>query len=318
MIGVAGLSTRAWLHVLAHPGFNLQMAYAGIAVLLIATAGCVLTSVHVPDAGTLALGFGAIAVVTLPVALFLQEKKKFYLCESLLTIVWAFFFTLMLGYPVTVAARLGMNIPLQDLRFEQWDRWLGIDVLSIQAWSFTHWLGEAVNTSYLMLFPFMQIAVLLPIFMGKLKCAQRFVAANLVAFSIGLPIFALLPGVAPWFIEHYTNAPGAELCKQVVLLAIRQPGPYLYRYPAGAICLPSFHAIWAILSVQALWGFRYLRIPAFLFGTVIVFSTVTTGNHYVVDVIAGIVIALASMWIADRASRSFAEHQAPSIRFWRA
>jgi PAP2 superfamily len=316
VVSVATPSTRAWLQAFTHPGFNLQMVYAGIAVLFIATAGCSLVGVHVADAGTLALGIGAIAVVTLLAALFLHEKKKFYLRDSLTTIVWALFFTLTLGYPVTVAARLGMNIPLQDLRFEQWDHWFGIRVLDIQAWASTHWLGMIANKSYVLLFHFMQIAILLPILVGKLKSAQRFVISNLVAFAIGLPLFALLPAVAPWFAMQYTNTPGAALCKEVVLLAIRRPGVYLYQYPTGAIGLPSFHAIWAILSVQALWEVRILRIPAFLFATSIVISTVTTGNHYVADVIAGIALAGVAMFIAERISRSFPEYQAPAFFLW--
>ncbi len=300
------------------PGFNLQIAYAGIAVLLIGFVGCLLTSVRVSDVGSLALGLGVIAVVVLPLILNFHEKGKFYARDSLSTIVWAFFFTLMLGFPVTVAARVGASIPLQDLRFEQWDRWIGIHVPDIAAWASNHILGKIANRSYLMLFPFMQIAILLPIFTGRLKYSQRFLVANLVALAIGLPIFACLPGIDPWYADHFQAIPDEAMCKAFILLAIRRPGPYLYQYPAGAVCFPSFHVIWAMLSVQALWGLRLLRIPAVLFATVIVLSTITTGNHYVVDVLAGIVLACGAMFIAYRISRSYPEHQAPSLRFWKA
>jgi len=306
------------VHAFLHPGFNLQVAYAGLGLLLVVLVGCPLTSIRVADAGTLALALGAILVVTLPVVLFLHEKKVFYLRDSLLTILSAFLFTLMLGFPVTVAARLGMNIPLQDLSFEQWDGWLGIHVPDIQAWASKHWLGRMANDSYMMLFPFMRIAVLLPILTGRLKEAQRFVIANLVAFAIGLPIFALMPGVDPWYADHFMAVPDDAMCKAFVFLAIRHPGPYLYQYPAGAICLPSFHVIWAMLSVYAFWGFRLLRIPAALFGFVVICSTVTTGNHYVVDVIAGMAVAAVAMFAAQRLSCTFVEHPAPSLHFWKA
>jgi membrane-associated phospholipid phosphatase len=275
-------------------------------------------SISIANPGTLAIGLGAIAVLTLPVVLYLHEKKKYYVRDSLLTVFWAFFFTLMLGYPVTLAARLGVNIPLQDLRFEQWDSWLGIHVSDIHAWALTHWFGMFEEKCYLQLFTFMQIAILLPIFTGRLKSAQSFIVSNLVAFAIGLPFFALLPGIDPWYAGHFMAVPDAEMCKSFVLLAIRQPGPYLYQYPAGAICFPSFHVIWAMLSVQAFWGFRWLRVPACLFATLIVVSTITTGNHYFVDVIAGILVAAVAMLIADRISGSFIEHRAPSLWFRRA
>lgn len=309
---------RLKARALVHPGFNLQMAYAGAGLLLIAFIGCPLMSIRVANPGTLAIGLGAIAVLTLPVVLYLHEKKKYYLRDSLLTVFWAFFFTLMLGFPVTLAARLGMNIPLQDLRFEQWDSWLGIHVSDIHAWALKHWFGMFAEKCYLQLFTFMQVAILLPIFTGKLKSAQSFIVANLVAFAIGLPFFALLPGIDPWYADHFMAVPDAAMCKSFVLLAIRQPGPYLYQYPAGAICFPSFHVIWAILCVYALWSYRYLRLPACVFGTLIVLSTVTTGNHYVVDVFGGIAVALAAILITRCMRGSIAEHQPPDLRFWKA
>lgn len=313
MISVAP-SALSKLQAFIHPSFNVKMAYACGAALLIAVIGCPLTSVYVTKPGILALGFGAIAIVALPVVLYLHEQKKYYMRDSLLVLLWAFYLTLMLGFPVTVAARLGMNIPLQDLRFAQWDRWLGIHVPDIQAWAFTGWQGDFLTNCYLLLIPFMQVAIVLPILTGKLKDAQRFIVANLIAFAIGLPIFAVLPGINPWYGDHFVAVPGDALCKTFVLLAIRRPGPYLYQYPAGAICFPSFHVIWAMLSVQALWGLRLLRVPAAIFAAVIIISTVTTGNHYVVDVLGGMVVAVVAMMIAQRISSSFVEHRAPSLR----
>jgi hypothetical protein len=301
------------LRALMRPGFNLAMAYIAATILAIPFTCFPLMSIQVAEPRSIALGFVILAVLAFPILAYLHESKKQYLRDSFLALIWVVYFTLTLGFPVTAAARMGMRIPLQDLRFQQWDSWMGVRTLDIQAWASTHWLGMIANQSYLLLFHFMQFAIVLPILVGKLRSTHRFVVANLVAFAIGLPLFALLPAVAPWYATQYTNTPGAALCKEVVLLAIRRPGPYIYQYPAGAIGLPSFHAIWAILSVQALWEVRILRIPAFLFATSIVISTVTTGNHYVVDVIAGIALAGVAMFIAERICGSFPEYQAPAL-----
>jgi multisubunit Na+/H+ antiporter MnhE subunit len=109
------------------------MAYAGAAILVVSILGCWLTSTQVSGAGNFALGLIFALVAVLPVLLYLQEKGKLYLRDSLLTILWALFFTFMLGFPVTVAARLGMGIGLQDLRFAQWDGWLGVHVPDLAA-----------------------------------------------------------------------------------------------------------------------------------------------------------------------------------------
>ena len=114
-----------------------------------------------------------------PLLLYLEErglrrKWQLYVRDSLLTILWALFFTLMLGYPVTVAARLGMGIGLQDAHFIQWDGWLGVNQLPsrrgppIIGWEFA---GEQ---TYNLLFPYMRLAILLPVFAGKIKYAQKF------------------------------------------------------------------------------------------------------------------------------------------------
>ena len=295
------------LQALIRPPFNLQMAYASAAILVVSILGCRLTSTQVPDAGNTALGLALLLVAVLPVLFYLQEKGKLYLRDSLLTILWALFFTVMLGFPVTVAARLGMGIELQDLRFAQWDGWLGVHVPGIAAWASTHWLGILANKSYNMLFPLMQIAILLPILTGKLKYAQSFLTTNLVAFAIGLPVFALLPGIDPWYGDHFVARPDLAACQSFVLLAIRRPGPYMYQYPAGAVFFPSFHVIWAILCVHVLWGFRFLRIPVSLFSALIVFSTLTTGNHYLCDVLAGFVLAVVTIVITERLSRRLAQ-----------
>lgn len=290
------------------------MGYACGVLLLIAVVGSPLTSVYISEPGIWGLGVGAIAVSVLPLVLYLHENKCLYLRDSFLAILWVLFFTIMLGFPVTVAARIGASIPLRDPLLEHWDRLLGVYVPAVEMWASRHWLGNIVNASYPLLFSLMKIAVLLPILAGKLRCTQRFVIANLLALLIGLPIFAAFPAVGPWYISHLPSRIDQSMAETMVLL-VRQPGPYLYQYPAGVICFPSFHVIWAMLSVQALWGIRILRIPATIFAAVIIVSTITTGNHYVVDVLAGIAVAVVAMFAAQRISRSFVEHPAPSFRF---
>jgi membrane-associated phospholipid phosphatase len=78
----------------------------------------------------------------------------------------------------------------------------------------------------------------------------------------------------------------------------------LYTLPPDVlICFPSFHVIWAILFAQALWGFRYLRIPVALLAGLIIMSTLTTGWHYFVDVLAGILLASFAVLTAKMLNR---------------
>jgi len=269
------------------------MAYASIAILIFSIAGCKLTSVRVPDATAMAIGTVVVLAGVLPLPLYLQEKGKLYWRDSVLTIFWALFLYGILHYPVPVAARLGMSIGLQDSLFAHLDQSIGVSVPGITAWASNHWLGRLSNWSYPLLGKMLAVAILLPIAAGKLRSTQQFLTANLLAFAVGLPLFALLPAVGPWYGLHLAPGPGQAECEAALLL-LRKPGPYVFE-PAGVICFPSFHVIWAILFGQALWGLRLLRIPVAVLSGLIIFSTVTTGWHYFVDVLGGIVVAAVAI-----------------------
>jgi membrane-associated phospholipid phosphatase len=82
----------------------------------------------------------------------------------------------------------------------------------------------------------------------------------------------------------------------------------------GLICFPSFHTILALLAATALWPVRYVRWPSALLAALIVMSTVTTGWHYVTDVVGGFVVTALSLAVARGYLRL---ERAPSWAFWR-
>jgi hypothetical protein len=278
------------------PSFHLQMLYAGVLVLALTAIGCKLTAITVPQAGPLLTVLGVFIAVLPPFVLYLKEKGKSRWSDAGLTFFWACFFNVILFYPVAVAARIGARNSLQDSRLIQIDHFLRINVLTVQAWAATDWLGLVVNKSYPVLFPLMKISVLLPVLTGRLKYAQEFLTSNLIAFALGLPLFALFPAIGPWYGFHLEPRADEAAC-QTALLLLRSPGPLVFSPPAGVICFPSFHVVWAILCVRALWGFRWLRLPVAVFSGMIIFSTLTTGVHYFCDVLAGVMVAAISILV---------------------
>ena len=71
----------------------------------------------------------------------------------------------------------------------------------------------------------------------------------------------------------------------------------------GIVCLPSFHAIWAVLSAVTLWSVKPLRIPSSILAVLIIASTVTSGGHYACDTVAGILLAGAAVLCANAIMR---------------
>ena len=167
---------------------------------------------------------------------------------------------------------------------------------TIVAWTSAHLcIGAILNHSYSLLFLLLPVAAVLPAVMGY-RSAKRFLIANTIAFVVALPMFALLPAIGPWVGFHTAGSAAQSAC-EASIMAIRSGHPAA---GAGIVCFPSFHVIWAVLSAAALWPMKPLRIPATVVATLIVISTVTTGWHYVVDSLAGMILAAITLACADR------------------
>jgi PAP2 superfamily len=279
------------------PVFHIQAAVASTVVLSISLVGCWVTLVHVANVPGIAIAIVLAVSAILPLPLYWHEKGKIALRDAAFTIPWALLLAAILPFPAAIAGRLGMGVGLHDLRFARMDEALGVSVPGIAAWGAHHWLGGVANRAYAVLVPMIPVAFLLPALTGKVKVAQEFLFGNLIAFAVGLPIFAAFPAVGPWFGYGLTASPSQLAC-QLSLLSLRSPGPYLFHLE-GVICFPSFHVIWAILCMRSLWCFWPLRAPTLILCLLIILSTMTSEWHYFVDVLAGTVVALASVWASS-------------------
>jgi len=124
----------------------------------------------------------------------------------------------------------------------------------------------------------------------------------MVALTIAGGLFMLLPAVGPWYPHQFAPNALQQEC-QNGLLRLRSPGVFDYSFAvqeAGIVCFPSCHVIWSVLAAAALWGFRWLRVPVALLCGMIILSTMTTGWHYLVDVLAGLVVSAFSLAAARR------------------
>jgi len=121
--------------------------------------------------------------------------------------------------------------------------------------------------------------------------------AMIVSGLIGLAFFALSPVAPPRLADPSSFFDSlAVLSKSFEVL---QPQGLVNRYAA----LPSFHVGWNMLAGAALWhGAQHRAIRAFgvISPALMTLAVVVTANHWVVDVLAGLVIAGAALLIAHR------------------
>lgn len=66
----------------------------------------------------------------------------------------------------------------------------------------------------------------------------------------------------------------------------------------GLISFPSFHTVSAILYAWALWPLARLRLLSVPLNLLMILGTPGFGAHYLVDVIAGVIVAIASIAVA--------------------
>jgi PAP2 superfamily len=278
--------------------FHLFMAGACATVLCVSVPGCICTATSVVGIAGILIAIIAILLVLLPLPVYWHEKGKEDRREAVLVLLWTVVLAAILRYPLLIGARLRM--PLRDSAFAGIDRSLGFSVPAVTGWAARcGWAGTLLNRSYALLLPLLLLAIFLPALAGRRKAAQEFLAANCIAFAIAIPLFVLFPAVGPWAIYHFPARPDQQQCENL-LLALRSSSTFLAMpgQDAGIMCFPSFHVVWAVLSARALWGFRSLRAPVGILATLISISTMTTGWHYLVDVLGGLVVAEVSILVA--------------------
>lgn len=285
--------------------FHGWIAGTAVAILVLDVIGCKLTGIHVTGVGTSILGAALVVAIFQALPLYWHRKGRYELRDSSLTVLWTALIWMMLPFPADIAGRLGRAFPLRDPLLVRLDAAMGVNIAALARWASPHWIFHAINQTYVLLAPMLVLAFLIPGLAGKSTAVKRLLVGNLIAFAIGLPVYACMPAVGPWYGEQFAASHAQALC-QSDAMRVRDPGPYEHR-PAGVICFPSFHVMWAILCAEALACFRWLRWPAWTLAGLIVISTMTTGWHYFTDVLGGIALAGLAMFAARRLVQSGTE-----------
>lgn len=116
----------------------------------------------------------------------------------------------------------------------------------------------------------------------------------MISGGIGLVIFALYPVAPPRLAELGIADTVTQRSESYRLL---QPPAFVNQYAA----MPSLHAGWDLLvgiAIATAAGHLWLRWIGRLLPALMVFAIVTTGNHYIVDAVAGITLALVGHTLA--------------------
>ncbi len=155
------------------------------------------------------------------------------------------------------------------------------------------------NTSYVWLHWPLLIAVLWFLFHRSSSRYRSLRNAIFLSGAIGLLFFFLLPMAPPRFMPGFEGT--------VSDAARRHYLGYPLSWTNPVAAFPSFHAGWTLIASMALASTmrtRLTKVVALVPGALVMVAVVSTGNHYVLDTLTGIVIALACYaWFTRPARR---------------
>jgi len=213
-----------------------------------------------------------------------------------------------------------LNAPLTDSLLIQYDAALGIHLPSIVDWFQQH---PTLNRTFHLIYSSVLSSTLLALIVlgldSDVRRLREFVTHYMLAGLITTLIYFLMPAEAPAQAFGYGQT-AAQLSFIEHFHALRA-GQFPLVSMNNLECLvtfPSFHTTWALLIAYSLRHYRRLFVPMLLLNVGVAISTVTTGWHYGIDVIGGLLVAALAVLITRISSRwlhaDVAQPQIPSLR----
>ena len=189
------------------------------------------------------------------------------------------------------------------------DQFVGFDWVATN-WYVAHheWLARLLRLCYGAIVwqpPF--VIILLAFRMSHRRLAQ-FMLAWTLSLTMTSVVFVFAPAKSAYIYYGTNHALLPELSKAVgqgqfeVLETLRSGGLrfLLDQDIAGLVTFPSFHCTAAVLFAWALWSTRCLRWPGVIVNVLMITATPIIGAHYLVDLVAGLAVAIIAIRLAGR------------------
>lgn len=204
------------------------------------------------------------------------------------------------------------DFPLWDSTLAGWDRSLGFDWLAAMRLVDSSAIATSVLAfAYASLIPQIVVVVCALGFQRRIDQLRTVILAAMLSGSICILVSGFMPAVAygvfmnvhpgdfervfPW--AGFVQIPDFEALRAGTMAHLD------FAAMQGIITFPSYHAG---LSVVTFAGFvanrsKWLRLPGATLATLTILATPIDGGHYLVDVLAGMAIGIASFAFARRA-----------------
>jgi membrane-associated phospholipid phosphatase len=216
---------------------------------------------------------------------------------------WVPFIALFLGYEALagVAPKLGIPPHVYGMVRIERDLFFGRSpnqVLQSHLGDL-RWLAIACTIVYFCHFLY-PLLVGLVLWLVNRQSFLRYVVALLAMSFAAFVVFLLVPTAPPWYAHNVGALPGVhDLVSRSLPSKV---SPYFRRLDADPVAaFPSLHAAYPTLGALALW--RVNRRTAFFtvpWCFIVYFSVIFLGEHYAIDVLGGIAVAVGTWLVMNR------------------
>jgi len=209
-----------------------------------------------------------------------------------------------------------LDWPLQDQGLAALDRAMGFDARAVILFVNEYpTLAGALGFGYAMIkWPLLAIPIILAA-TRRFARLQQFVTSLTLALLITIVISIFVPAIGNYQVLGLTPAEVPNVNVTAFLLgqhdipAVRDGSlRHLELFKlAGIVTFPSFHTASAVLYAWAFAPVRFFGPAAMVTNTLMIASTPVVGGHYLIDVVAGVALAVASIaaahWLFARLAR---------------
>ncbi|MEP2978535.1 MAG: phosphatase PAP2 family protein [Lentilitoribacter sp.] len=193
-----------------------------------------------------------------------------------------------------------LNMPLADDTLVTMDRSLGFNWLAfIQFVDSSESLSNWLNTAYGSLKYQLLLTPILLCFVNQIPRAIAFIFGYALMVLIASLITIWFPALGTYTVYELD----ASLLQNINVKfayhfldefnAVRSGEPFTLELSnaAGIVTFPSVHAGMGFFIIWALWRVKYLNLPCLFLNISMAISAISHANHYLVDVLAGLLLA---------------------------
>lgn len=189
--------------------------------------------------------------------------------------------------------------PRIDPALARWDAILGWDTVAVM-----HWLAmrPALRSFLIRCYDSTELQLALAPFVAALAHDRRrlrvFLYAIVYSSFIGSLVYYFFPSSGP---AGVFDSPDFLAVQRLTHLKYEQVHNFqpVTTLLGGLIAFPSFHVAWSVLATYAALPRKKIFLALAVLNVLVIASTVLLGWHYLVDVPAGMALALMCLWAGE-------------------